>query len=1098
MANKKSNSTRQNSRKNNQECGNGMNCNRNYGCKSTDKKRKRKLQHQLFMNEDDYRLRLQEVLYSPEYILTKIFRKEGPPLGDEFDTLPSNAFLCNKKDPRKCHHTSEENPRVYKRRKACCENSAPTLRHGMGKGLMTDTGAPAKKHGRGKGLKNQKGAPVKKHGIGKGLMTVWQTTNPDAIDFPSGGISSESLIQQKKKSFQRRQTVLRKLSNKEQAKRKLPLRSRKVEYQKVEKRNHKEKCELALDGERCLENAEHYAMLVDDEELELRELQAGPNPLTCSAHFATNGSHGCSLCKDLLAKFPPNTVTMRPPFYVQPWDSSPELVKKLFKVFHFLCTYAIKIDVCSFTLDEFAQAFHDKDSLLLGQVHVALLKLLVSDIDQDLSRGFLPHASKNRKFLALLYSVEGQDFVLDFWRKSLNLLTWTEILRQVLVAAGFGSKLGIAPKGALNKEVNLMAKYGLNSGTLKGELFSILLTQGSSGMKVSELATSSSIVELNLVDTTHDLENLISSALSSDITLFEKISSSGYRLRINATTKEEEICPSDCEDFGSVDEISEVSGGCNDADDSKCESMDSSPARLKRDYCKNKNNMLTVYNEIDESHPGEVWLLGLMEGEYSDLSIDEKLNALVALTDLLSAGSSIRTEDILTPNAECAPNINQYAYGGKIKRSTVKQCNPGLLVSGGGQMVSNNSVSTLEQPIDSLVPMSKIGGKGKDANMRKNAKELKAQEYLHPMQSIFLGSDRRYNRYWIFLGPCDEFDPGHKRIYFESSEDGNWEVIDSQEALCTLLSTLDHRGAREACLLASLEKRKAFLCQAMSSMPNNGRIRQLTMFDQSESNTSREDSSSPVSDVDNQLSLSEMQNDLPSSTVATVPEVGKKGEQKGQWSRSQAFGLWIWKSFYSELNTVKNGKRAYIDSLRRCEHCHDLYWRDEKHCKICHTTFELDFDLEERYAVHSAICRDSTNINKFHKQRVLSSQLQALKAAIYAIETVLPDDAFLGPWKKSAHNLWVNRLRRSSSLAEFLQVLVDFISAINEDWFYQFKDDLRSNYLPDELFASFPSMPQTSSAVALWLVKLDLLVAPYIERVQSQNKSGSVDRLKGT
>ncbi|KAL2550051.1 DDT domain-containing protein [Forsythia ovata] len=96
-------------------------------------------------------------------------------------------------------------------------------------------------------------------------------------------------------------------------------------------------------------------------------------------------------------------------------------------------------------------------------------------------------------------------------------------------------------------------------------------------------------------------------------------------------------------------------------------------------------------------------------------------------------------------------------------------------------MVSNNDMSTLEQPIDSLVPMSKIGGKGKDANMRKNAKELKGQEYLHPTQSIFLGSDRRYNRYWIFLGPCDEFDPGHKRIYFESSEDGNWEVIDSQE-----------------------------------------------------------------------------------------------------------------------------------------------------------------------------------------------------------------------------------------------------------------------------------------------------------------------------
>ncbi|CAA3007909.1 homeobox-DDT domain protein RLT3-like isoform X2 [Olea europaea var. sylvestris] len=193
--------------------------------------------------------------------------------------------------------------------------------------------------------------------------------------------------------------------------------------------------------------------------------------------------------------------------------------------------------------------------------------------------------------------------------------------------------------------------------------------------------------------------------------------------------------------------------------------------------------------------------------------------------------------------------------------------------------------------------------------------------------------------------------------------------------------------------------------------------------------------------------------------------------------------------------------RGHILTHSEDVNCHDLYWRDEKHCKVCHTTFELDFDLEERYAIHSAVCQDSTNINKYHRQRLLSSQLQALKAAIYAIETVLPDDAFLGPWKKSAHNLWVNRLRRSSSLAEFLQVLADFISAINEDWFYQLNDEdwfyqlndeLHLNCLLDEIFASFPSMPQTSSAVALWLVKLDLLVAPYIGRVQSQNKARSV------
>lgn len=35
---------------------------------------------------------------------------------------------------------------------------------------------------------------------------------------------------------------------------------------------------------------------------------------------------------DLLAKFPPKSVRMNQPLHMQPWNSSPQLVKKLFKV----------------------------------------------------------------------------------------------------------------------------------------------------------------------------------------------------------------------------------------------------------------------------------------------------------------------------------------------------------------------------------------------------------------------------------------------------------------------------------------------------------------------------------------------------------------------------------------------------------------------------------------------------------------------------------------------------------------------------------------------------------------------------------------------
>lgn len=194
---------------------------------------------------------------------------------------------------------------------------------------------------------------------------------------------------------------------------------------------------------------------------------------------------------------------------------------------------------------------------------------------------------------------------------------------------------------------------------------------------------------------------------------------------------------------------------------------------------------------------------------------------------------------------------------------------------------------------------------------------------------------------------------------------------------------MDRRGSREAFLLSSLEKLEAPLHQAMSSIPDNAGCRQQIVSDCSDLCTPREESSSAVSDIDNNICLSEIGNGHP---VFTVPNVLETEKRKQKWSRLKAFDSWVWKSFYLELSAVKFGKKSFLDSLARCEHCHDLYWRDEKHCKVCHTTFELDFDTEERYAVHAATCRKSVDSNVFPEHKVLPSQLQSLKAAIYAIE----------------------------------------------------------------------------------------------------------------
>ena len=140
------------------------------------------------------------------------------------------------------------------------------------------------------------------------------------------------------------------------------------------------------------------------------------------------------------------------------------------------------------------------------------------------------------------------------------------------------------------------------------------------------------------------------------------------------------------------------------------------------------------------------------------------------------------------------------------------------------------------------------------------------------------------------------------------------------------------------------------------------------------------------------------------------------------------------------------------------------------------------------------------------------------------MQSVMPEGALVEAWSKSAHKLWVGRLRRTSHLTELLQVyfiisfsfflsvfkyitrlsfepcigilfmhvlqvLADFVGAINEDWLCQSDVELGSNSLFEEIILSFSAMPQTLSSVALWLVKLDALIAPHLKRVQLLSKT---------
>ncbi|KAF8683513.1 hypothetical protein HU200_044426 [Digitaria exilis] len=851
-------------------------------------------------------------------------------------------------------------------------------------------------------------------------------------------------------------------------------------------------CCLSVDKSESSELLTEQVALVDDEELELSELQAGPNPLRCSAHLSSSGRHGCPLCKDLLAKFPPQSVKMKQPFSAKPWVSSPEMVKKLFQVVRFVYAHFGSIDVHPFTFDEFAQAFHDKDSLLLGEVHIGLLKLLLSNAEMGSGVVFAPRSSKDCRFLSFLNFVREQEFDVNFWMRSLNSLTWVEILRQVLVGSGFGSKQHMLNRDFFNKEKNQMVRYGLRPRTLKGELFSLLSKAGSGGLKVSVLAKSSEIIELNLSGTL-ELEQLICLTLSSDITLFEKIAPSAYRLRVDPQIKGKEDAISDSEDSGSVDDEEDAS--CSDDESNGSPEINLAEhdnVIVRRKKQQNAHRSLNKCSEIDESYPGERWLLGLMEGEYSDLSIDEKLDCLVALIDIVSGVASVPRLEEPQRVLHNMPRAQPHQSGGKIKKST--------------KNIYESSDEFLNGPQNSYsLDCSQQGWSASRSNQNYiiDSGRNDLSGVVHEPHVVLLGSDRRYNSYWLFLGPCRADDPGHRRVYFESSDDGHWEVVDSPQELLSLLSVLDSRGTREAHLLASMEKRQACLFEAMKKHVEGGNAVGLPASSDSfhsetstgygaSPKTSSVAGASPVSDVEIASLPTDLEDSNLDSLSAIVIENGRRGDERIlMWDRLQAFDKWIWTSFYSVLTAVKCGKKSFRESLVRCESCHDLYWRDEKHCRICHSTFEVGFDLEERYAVHAATCREPEDAHDVPNHKVLPSQLQALKAAIHAIEASMPELAFTGSWMKSAHKLWVKRLRRTSSLPELLQVLVDFVGAMDEDWLYKSSASVSFSSYLDDIIVYFQTMPQTTSAVALWVVKLDALITPYLDKADTSKALAS-------
>ncbi|XP_024637844.1 homeobox-DDT domain protein RLT1 isoform X7 [Medicago truncatula] len=1007
--------------------------------------------------------------------------------------------------------------------------------------------------------------------------------------------------------------------------------------EELRKEKEEERRKAALEKATARKIAKESLELIEDEQLEMMELAASSKGLSSIIRLDFDTLQNIESFRDSLCLFPPESVKLRKPFAIQPWINSEDNVGNLLMVWRFLITFADVLELWPFTLDEFVQAFHDYDSRLLGEIHVALLKVIIKDIE-DVARTPCTGLGMNQNGAAnsggghpeIVEGAYAWGFDIRNWHKHLNQLTWPEIFRQLALSAGYGPQFkkrsitssranskdegrssediistlrnGSAAQNALTKmqERGLLgprrSRHRLTPGTVKFAAYHVLSLEDGKGLNVIELAEKIQKSGLRDLSTSKTPEASISVALTRDAKLFERVAPSTYCVRAafrkdpadaesilsearkkiqifengflaeeDAEDVEREESESEVDEDPEVDDlvnpstVNKTSEPCNDFSSSGKENL-GHDGELKDGFDKDlpgfpdngsKNadcpsgqpvacESLIARNlgedniEVDESKSGESWIQGLTEGEYSDLSVEERLNALVVLVGLANEGNLIRVvlEDRLEAanalkkqmlaeaqidkirlkddnvNKSDFPSINGIrvetpitcaaAEGNQSPLLDINICNNNNEESPSkaenkrlavvGQSLSEKLPSVQDLcigPDNPQTPLSAQYSKRSRSQLKSFISHLAEEMYIY--RSLPLGQDRRHNRYWQFVASASCNDPGSGRIFVEY-HDGKWRLIDSEEAFDALLNSLDSRGIRESHLRLMLLKIENIFkenVQKNAKCAKIGNTDEICVKNEAEETDSSPDhhtrSDSPSS------TLCGLSSDTSETSASFTIELGKsESDKKASLRRYQDFQKWMWKECYnpSILCAMKYGKKRCKPQVDICDICLNLYCLEDSHCSYCHLTFPSNDGFD--FSKHVIQCGDksSKDISIFESPLPLRTRL--LKALLAFIEVSVPPEAFQSVWTEDIRRLWGVKLSRSSSAEELLQMLTLFERALKRDFlsspFSTTGDLLGMNAMSEsaahtsmdlESVTVLPWVPRTTSAVSLRLFELD-------------------------
>ncbi|MQL80851.1 hypothetical protein Taro_013301 [Colocasia esculenta] len=1051
----------------------------------------------------------------------------------------------------------------------------------------------------------------------------------------------ERLLREKQREeerFQREQR--REIERREKFLQKENRRAEKMR-RKEELRREKEAARIKAAHERATARriAREYMELVEDERLELMELAASNKGIPSIVFLDSDTLQNLDMFRDMLSTFPPKSVQQqfKRPFAVQPWTHSEENIGNLLMVWKFLITFADVLALWPFTLDEFVQAFHDYDPRLLGEIHIALLKSIIKDIE-DVARTPAVAVGANQNSAAnpggghpqIVEGAYAWGFDIRSWQRHLNPLTWPEVLRQFALSAGFGPQLKkrnveraylrddneghdgediistLRNGSAAENAVALMKERGfsrlrrsrhrLTPGTVKFAAFHVLSLEGSKGLTILEVADKIQKSGLRDLTTSKTPEASIAAALSRDSKLFERTAPSTYCVKpqfrkdpadanaVLAAAREKikvfengfsdsEEAEKDAEDADEAerDEDSETDG----ADDLEVDDVGSEEKLTKEDQLvtkirvaktpnrlgngaasaigaevgmtsrtgfrnldkghsspleglkgsvsgtPNNQSFLTTSDnheassadqddtEIDESNSGEPWVQGLMEGDYSDLSVEERLNALVALVGVAIEGNSIRI--VLEERLEAANALKKqmWAEAQLDKRRMKEEYMTKLQYSSFVGMKSEAAQSNLIGD-ESHSPLLNVDNKSGDANLysavnnevpddqtpsRNNdtnaaaersmlGQELSANTETTPVQqygcateksrsqlksyighraeemyvyrSLPLGQDRRRNRYWQFVTSASKNDPGSGRIFFES-KDGIWRLIDSEEAFDALLAALDTRGIRESHLHSMLTKVEMSFKETLKK---NVCAASLNSSQSIVKKEGKGGASGPECELENESPSSTVYcpgSDTLDPSMSFRIELGQNDrERNGAFRRYQDFQKWLWKECFnsSTVYAMKYGKKRSSELLSTCHLCYECYFFEEKHCPACHKSFKIFHGSDRNFTEHVSRCeKQKSDPRKFHSSEPsLPTRIQTLKVQLSLVEVSIPSDALQPFWSEGYRKSWGVKLQSSSSAEDILQLLTLLESAIKRDYLssnYETTSELLSASVPD-------------------------------------------------